>query len=93
MAGGGTGMTLSELAAAGAATGLDEAAIAFFAVLTNITVSLYIDACALCIVKTWSSTGMSWLDLLASTNDSTVQNQLAVAANDQGIDTSGTAVG
>jgi len=88
VAGGGMGMTLSELAAAAAVTGLDEVVI----VAGTVTVSFYLGACFGCLVKVWPFTGMSWSELLASSDDSWVQDQLTVAANDQGIDTSGIAM-
>ncbi len=89
-AGGGEEMTLAALAAAGAATGIDEGVLAILAGAGTVTVSFYMGACFTCMVKAWPSSGMSWSAFLASTDDSWEQSQLTVAANDQGIDTSGT---
>lgn len=90
-AGGEADMTLAALAAAGAATGIDEGVLVILAAAGTVTVSFYLGACFGCIVRAWPSTGISWSDFLASADDSWVQDQLTVAANDQGIDTSGTA--
>lgn len=91
-AGGEVEMTLAALAAAGAATGIDEGVLVILAGAGTVTVSFYLGACFSCLVRAWPSTGISWPDFLASTDDSWVQNQLTVAANDQGIDTSGIAL-
>lgn len=84
-------MTLAAIAVAGAATGIDEGVLAALAAAGAATVTAYLTACFACLASTWLSTGISWQDFLASTDDPWVQNQLTVAANDQGINTSGTA--
>jgi hypothetical protein len=84
-------MTLAALAALGAATGIDEGVLAILAAAAEATVEAYLTACFGCLVSASVSSGMSWQNLFASTNDSWSQGQLTVAANDQGIDTSATA--
>jgi uncharacterized protein YfiM (DUF2279 family) len=90
-AGGEAEMTLAALVAAGAATGIDEGVLAILAEAGEVTVSAYLGACSGCLIRTALSSGMSWRNLFASTNDQWLQNQLTVAANDQGLDTSATA--
>jgi hypothetical protein len=91
-AGGDEEMTLAAFAAlGGAATGIDETVLAALGAAAAITVTAYAAQCASCLVSAWVSTGISWSDFLASTDDSWVQGQLTVAAQDQGIDTTTTA--
>jgi Fe-S cluster biogenesis protein NfuA len=91
-AGGDEEMTLAALAAtAGAATGIDEGVLAILATAGAVTVAAYLGACAGCLVGAALSSGMTWQNLIASTTDSWTQNQLTVAANDQGIDPTVTA--
>jgi hypothetical protein len=88
---GGGEMTLAALAALGAATGIDESVLAILAEAAEATVEAYLTACFGCLVSAAVSSGTSWQNLFASTNDSWSQDQLTVAANDQGINTSATA--
>lgn len=90
-AGGDEEMTLAALAALGAATGIDEDVLAILGEAAEVTVEAYLSACFGCLVSAAISSGMSWQNLFASTNDPWSQNQLTIAANDQGINTSATA--
>jgi hypothetical protein len=90
-AGGDEEMTLAALAALGAAAGIDEGVLTILGAAGAATVSVYLSSCFMCLVTAWTSTGTSWSDFLASADDSWVKDQLTVAANDQGVDTSGTA--
>jgi hypothetical protein len=67
------------LIAAGAVTGIDEAALT---ALAGVTVLTYIAACITCLTSCAASE--IW-DLISSTDDSFIKDQLTVAANDKGI--------
>jgi hypothetical protein len=81
-AGGDEEMTLAALLALGAVVGVDETFVAAVGTAAQVTVLAYIAACAACLV---SASGSAVWGLISSTDDSYIQNQLTVAANDQGI--------
>jgi hypothetical protein len=80
--GGDEEMTLAALAAVGAATGIDEGVLAILAAAGEVTVLAYALACAGCVA---SVLGSSIWSAIPSIDDLWVQQQLTVAANDQGI--------
>lgn len=77
--GGDDEMLMTALIAAGAVTGIDEAALA---TLAGVTVLTYIAACAAALVCAVGSTIWS---LISSTDDSFIKDKLVVAANDKSI--------
>lgn len=78
-AGGNDEALITGLIAAGAVTGIDEAAVA---TLAGVTVATYIAACLGCLA---SAAGSAVWDLISSTDDSYLKDKLTVAANDKGI--------
>ena len=85
-AGGDEEMTMAALLALGAATGIDEAALAAlaaaFADAAAITVTAYVAACVACAV---SAAGSAVWDAIATTDDSWLHDQLVAQADAQDI--------
>jgi len=81
-AGGDEEMTLAALVAAGALVGVDETALAALGAAAGITVVAYLAACLACVV---SVTGSSIWNMISSTDDSWLKDQLVAQADQQNI--------
>jgi hypothetical protein len=81
-AGGDVEMTLGAFVALGAVTGIDEAVLGILAEAAGATVLAYATACIGCVA---SAAGSSVWSVIASTDDSWLQNQLTAQAEEQNI--------
>ncbi len=81
-AGGDEEMTLVALVAAGALVGVDETALAALGAAAGITVVAYLTACLSCVV---SVAGSSIWNMISSTDDPWLKDQLVAQADQQDI--------
>lgn len=81
-AGGEAEMTLEAFVVVGAAAGIDETVLLALATAAGVTVSAYLHLCFSCVV---GAAGPSVWDLIASTDDSWLHDQLLEQAQEQNI--------